>query len=185
MKERHNRILLVDDEPQIRVMLRDILEQQGYVVATAKDCAQAMEEYRQFLPDAVLLDVMLPDGDGFTLCEQIRCSSDLPVLFLSARDEDEARLKGLGLGADDYITKPFLPKELLLRLAAVMRRVYREEQKQELCLGNRRNRFLGRKYGTADRKGVYPPAKAVGKSRKYCNGGRALFFFVGRGVDWI
>ena len=133
MKERHNRILLVDDEPQIRVMLRDILEQQGYVVATAKDCAQAMEEYRQFLPDAVLLDVMLPD----TLCEQIRCSSDLPVLFLSARDEDEARLKGLGLGADDYITKPFLPKELLLRLAAVMRRVYREEQKQELCLGNR------------------------------------------------
>lgn len=137
MKERHNRILLVDDEPQIRVMLRDILEQQGYVVATAKDCAQAMEEYRQFLPDAVLLDVMLPDGDGFTLCEQIRCSSDLPVLFLSARDEDEARLKGLGLGADDYITKPFLPKELLLRLAAVMRRGYREEQKQELCLGNR------------------------------------------------
>lgn len=137
MKERHNRILLVDDEPQIRIMLRDILEQQGYVVETAKDCAQAMEEYRQFSPDAVLLDVMLPDGDGFTLCEQIRCSSDLPVLFLSARDEDEARLKGLGLGADDYITKPFLPKELLLRLAAVMRRAYREEEKQELHLGNR------------------------------------------------
>lgn len=137
MKEGHNRILLVDDEPQIRVMLRDILEQQGYLVATAKDCAQAMEEYRKFSPDAVLLDVMLPDGDGFSLCEQIRSRSDLPVLFLSARDEDEARLKGLGLGADDYITKPFLPKELLLRLAAVMRRAYREEQKQELCLGNR------------------------------------------------
>ena len=127
MKERHNRILLVDDEPQIRVMLRDILEQQGYVVATAKDCAQAMEEYRQFLPDAVLLDVMLPDGDGFTLCEQIRCSSDLPVLFLSARDEDEARLKGLGLGADDYIVKPFLPQELLLRVNSILRRWYREE----------------------------------------------------------
>ena len=71
--------------------------------------------------------MMLPDGDGFSLFGTLRNIRDVPVLFLSARDEDEARLKGLGLGADDYITKPFLPQELLLRLRAVLRRVYREE----------------------------------------------------------
>ena len=69
---------------------------------------------------------MLPDGDGFSLFGQLRALRDVPTLFLSARDEDAARLQGLGLGADDYITKPFLPEELLLRLAAVLRRVYRD-----------------------------------------------------------
>ena len=72
---------------------------------------------------------MLPDGDGFSLFQKLRAVRDVPVLFLSARDEDEARLRGLGLGADDYITKPFLPQELLLRLAAVLRRVYGSGQK--------------------------------------------------------
>jgi two-component system response regulator VicR len=75
----------------------------------------------------VLLDVNLPDGDGFSLFGELREGRDVPVLFLSARDEDADRLQGLGLGADDYITKPFLPQELLLRLNAVLRRVYREE----------------------------------------------------------
>ena len=108
-------------------MVREILEEAGYEVETTGNCAQAMERFQAGLSDAVLLDVMLPDGDGFTLLGRLRRQGDIPVLFLSARDEDEARLRGLGLGADDYITKPFLPQELLLRLRAVLRRVYRED----------------------------------------------------------
>lgn len=103
------RILIVDDEPALQSMVGEILAQAGYATAAALSCRQALEQFRTFAPDAVLLDVMLPDGDGFTLLGQLRQARDLPVLFLSARDEDEARLHGLGLGADDYITKPFLP----------------------------------------------------------------------------
>ena len=121
------RILIVDDELTLQNMVQEILRQAGYETEVALSCAQALERFRAAVPDAVLLDVMLPDGDGFALLGKIRQVRDVPVLFLSARDEDEARLRGLGLGADDYITKPFLPQELLLRLRAVLRRVYREE----------------------------------------------------------
>lgn len=121
------RILIVDDEPALQSMVRELLTQAGYETDAALSCAQARERFGSTAPDAVLLDVMLPDGDGFSLLGQLRKIRDVPVLFLSARDEDEARLRGLGLGADDYITKPFLPQELLLRLRAVLRRVYREE----------------------------------------------------------
>ena len=114
-------ILIVDVEPALQRMVGEILTQAGYETDGALSCAQALERFRDAVPDAVLLDVMLPDGDGFSLFGKSREIRDVPVLFLSARDEDEARLKGLGLGADDYITKPFLHQELLLRL------VYREE----------------------------------------------------------
>ena len=119
------RILIVDDETALQNMLKEILTQAGYETAPALTCAQALERFQASPPDAVLLDVNLPDGDGFSLFGQLRKSRDVPVLFLSARDEDADRLQGLGLGADDYITKPFLPQELLLRLHAVLRRVYR------------------------------------------------------------
>ena len=121
------RILIVDDEPTLQSMVHEILSQAGYATDAALTCAQALERFRAGMPDAVLLDVMLPDGDGFSLFGTFREVRDVPVLFLSARDEDAARLRGLGLGADDYITKPLLPQELLLRLRAVLRRVYREE----------------------------------------------------------
>ena len=121
------RILIVDDEPALQSMVQEILSQTGYGTVAALSCTQALERFHAAAPDAVLLDVMLPDGDGFSLFGKLREIRDVPVLFLSARDEDEARLRGLGLGADDYITKPFLPQELLLRLGAVLRRVYREE----------------------------------------------------------
>ena len=122
-----HRILIVDDEPALQHLVGEILTQAGYETDAALSCAQALERVRTAAPDAVLLDVMLPDGDGFSLLGQLRRERDLSVLFLSAREEDDARLRGLGLGADDYITKPFLPQELLLRLRAVLRRVYREE----------------------------------------------------------
>ena len=121
------RILIVDDESALQRMVGEILTQAGYETESALSCAQALEQFRAAPPDGELLDVMLPDGDGFSLFGRLRELRDVPVLFLSARDEDEARLRGLGLGADDYITKPFLPQELLLRLNAVLRRVYREE----------------------------------------------------------
>lgn len=82
------RILIVDDEPALQSMVGEILTQAGYATAAALSCRQALEQFRTFAPDAVLLDVMLPDGDGFTLLGQLRQARDLPVLFLSARDED-------------------------------------------------------------------------------------------------
>ena len=119
------RILLVDDEPELRKMVSNILWEDGFrQVETAADCRQARAYFAAAHPDGVLLDVMLPDGDGFSLLKEFRSVSPLPVLFLSARDEDENRLLGLGLGADDYITKPFLPRELTLRLRAVLGRTY-------------------------------------------------------------
>ena len=121
------RILIVDDEAALQNMVREILAQAGYETVSALTCTQALDQFRIIQPDAVLLDVNLPDGDGFSLFGELREGRDVPVLFLSARDEDADRLQGLGLGADDYITKPFLPQELLLRLNAVLRRVYREE----------------------------------------------------------
>ena len=120
------RILIVDDENALQDMVREILTQAGYETDAALSCAQAVERFRVGNPDAVLLDVNLPDGDGFSLFGKLREGRDVPVLFLSARGEGADRLRGLGLGADDYLTKPFLPPGLLLRLRSVLRRVYRE-----------------------------------------------------------
>ncbi|MDE7205361.1 MAG: response regulator transcription factor [Lachnospiraceae bacterium] len=121
------RILLVDDETALLYMVGNLLKKEGYpCVDMAANCSSAMQLTREKEYQLVLLDVMLPDGDGFILFEQIKQikGSSLPVIFLSARDEDQARLRGLGLGADDYITKPFLPEELLLRVKAVLKRTY-------------------------------------------------------------
>lgn len=116
-------ILLVDDAPELRRMVGELLEGAGYAVTLAADCAQARRAWTESQPDAALLDVMLPDGDGFSLLEELRrVGNGVPVLFLSARDEDEARLRGLGLGADDYITKPFNPIEVIARVKSQLRR---------------------------------------------------------------
>lgn len=131
----HNRIFLVDDEAALREMVGKHLAAQGYAVETAASCVEARYKLGVFAPDAVILDVMLPDGDGFSLFSETHARTPaLPVLFLSARDEDAARLRGLGLGADDYITKPFLLQELSLRLAAVLRRVYGIREPETMAL---------------------------------------------------
>lgn len=119
------KILIVDDEPEIRIMIEKFLRKESFFrIYTAVDCNSALSICRIEKPDIIILDVMLPDGDGFSLLSSIRQFSETPVLFLSARGEDEDRLLGLGLGADDYIVKPFLLRELILRLMAVLRRVY-------------------------------------------------------------
>lgn len=135
------KLLIVDDEPDIRRMIEGFLRKDGFTrIYHAPDCKAALEMYQGMKPDLVILDVMLPDGDGFSLLTALRQMSNVPVLFLSARGEDEDRLLGLGLGADDYIVKPFLPRELLLRLKAVLRRVYASpvrEQRPVFQLGER------------------------------------------------
>ncbi len=126
------KILLVDDERALREMVSGFLCRAGFhKVTVAANCLEAEELFALKEPHLVLLDVMLPDGDGFSLLKKLRKMSEVPVIFLSARDEDESRLRGLGLGADDYITKPFLPEELILRVTAVLKRVYRVKNMQE------------------------------------------------------
>lgn len=117
------RILLVDDHPDILKMLSSILTRRGFLsIRTASDCQTARKMFRLYEPELVVLDIMLPDGDGFSLMRDLRASSDVPVLFLSAKDQDNDRLLGLGLGADDYITKPFNLLELKARIRALLRR---------------------------------------------------------------
>lgn len=138
-----HKILLVDDEPALRRMVGGFLTKAGFQeVVFAGSCLEAEDACRRENPHLILLDVMLPDGDGFALFERLHRETAAPVIFLSARDEDENRLRGLGLGADDYITKPFLPEELILRVTAVLKRVYRIGQETEksrvVDLGDRR-----------------------------------------------
>ncbi len=119
------KILLVDDNPELCAMTGNILRKSGYeTVWTAGSCKEGMQIFLQEKPELVILDIMLPDGDGFTLFRQMREHAAVPILFLSAKDEDNDRLFGLGLGADDYITKPFLPQELVLRVGAILKRAY-------------------------------------------------------------
>lgn len=133
MKDR--KILIVDDEPEISMMIERFLRKEGFFrIYTAADCTSALSICRTGSPDIAILDVMLPDGDGFSLLSSIRQFSDMPVLFLSARGEDEDRLLGLGLGADDYMVKPFLPRELLLRLIAILKRVYSSTVEKHLTV---------------------------------------------------
>lgn len=122
------RLLLVDDEPELLGMVVSILKEDGYeAVRTARTVKEAVKAAEEFQPELAVLDVMLPDGDGFGLMEQLRAKGDYPVLFLTARGEEEDKFRGFGLGADDYIVKPFLPGELLFRVAAILRRSYKEE----------------------------------------------------------
>jgi DNA-binding response OmpR family regulator len=116
------RVLLVDDDEKLSEMLRDYLGRNGFTVETRLDAASGLAEFRRSPPDVLILDVMLPDGDGFDICRTVRSESDVPVLMLTARGEATDRIVGLELGADDYLSKPFDPRELLARLRAVMRR---------------------------------------------------------------
>lgn len=119
------KIMLVDDNLELSLMICDILRRSGYQkVITAASVKAGWELFQKECPDIAILDIMLPDGDGLGLFQKIREVSRIPMLFLSAKDEDQDRLFGLGLGADDYITKPFLPQELVLRVGAVLKRSY-------------------------------------------------------------
>ncbi len=119
----NERILVVDDEPKIVKLARDYLERSGYVVLTAGDGRTALSIARSEKPDLVVLDLNLPELDGLDVCRTLRRESDVPIIMLTARIDETDRLIGLELGADDYITKPFSPRELVARVRAVLRRV--------------------------------------------------------------
>lgn len=118
----NRRILVVDDEERMVRFIRLNLEHDGFEVVEAFSGQQAMDRLRQTLPDLVLLDVMMPDFDGFEVLRLIRENNDVPVIMLTAKGEEDDRVHGLELGADDYVTKPFSPRELVSRVKAVLRR---------------------------------------------------------------
>jgi DNA-binding response OmpR family regulator len=122
------RILLVDDEANIIDLARMYLERDGFQVEAAVDGAEAVEKISELKPDLVVLDIMLPEIDGFEVCRRVRSESDVPIIMLTARDEDIDKIVGLELGADDYMTKPFNPRELVARVKAILRRSERTAQ---------------------------------------------------------
>jgi DNA-binding response OmpR family regulator len=116
------RILVVEDDAALARVLRDNLSFEGFQVHWAADARMAVEASKEFTPDLVVLDVMLPDGDGFELCRYLQQGGRTPVIMLSARSQKADKLRGLALGADDYVTKPFDLEELLARIKVVLRR---------------------------------------------------------------
>jgi DNA-binding response OmpR family regulator len=120
-------VLVVDDDEAIVDLMRDFLENDGFHVEVAYDAHQALSVLRDKPVDCIILDVMMPGQNGFELCRQVRTQSDVPILFLSARDDDVDKIRGLGLGGDDYIVKTASPAEVVARVKAVLRR-YRSSQ---------------------------------------------------------
>lgn len=122
-------ILVVEDEPSIAEVVELYLRRAGYQVRAVNDGNAALRLLEERMPDLVVLDVMLPGMDGFSILRWLRDRSDTPVIFITARREEVERIAGLELGADDYVVKPFSPQELVSRVRAVLRRIHREEDK--------------------------------------------------------
>lgn len=122
MPARKTTVFIADDDPQmLRLMMRN-LELEGYATQTATNGQDALTAIENTVPDAVLLDVMMPKMDGFTVCQHVRAFSNVPIIIVTARGQDQDKVRGLDLGADDYLTKPFSVDELLARVRAVLRR---------------------------------------------------------------
>lgn len=116
-------ILIADDEASIRDLVRLYLEKEGYKVVSAANGAEAVASVRDNAPDLLILDLMMPEVDGWEVCRRVRLESDLPIIMLTARDQDIDKIVGLEMGADDYVTKPFNPRELVARVRALLRRM--------------------------------------------------------------
>jgi len=131
------KILIVDDEKKMVKILKTALDDEGYVTVEAYDGEAALERWRQERPDLVVLDVLMPRMDGFEFCRRVRETSDTPIIILSAKTEELDKLEGLGLGADDYMTKPFSPRELVARIRALLRRfeTRRDTAEQRIAIG--------------------------------------------------
>lgn len=115
-------VLIVDDEPGISRLISMYLEREGFQTSSVRTGAEALEAMQSASPSLVVLDIMLPDIDGWEVCREIRRTSDVPIIMLTAREGDEDKIVGLEIGADDYVTKPFVPRELVARVKAILRR---------------------------------------------------------------
>lgn len=133
------KILAVDDEQRMVRFIQLNLEQDGFEVVTAYNGKEALEQVRTQLPDLILLDIMMPDINGFEVLKKIREVNNVPVIMLTAKGEEDDRIQGLELGADDYITKPFSPRELVSRIRAVLRRTksFKEDQVDQIIVDDR------------------------------------------------
>ncbi|MBM3167470.1 MAG: response regulator transcription factor [Chloroflexi bacterium] len=132
----NNRVLVVDDDTKTVDLVKLYLNRDGYRVFTARDGLEALRLARETHPDLIVLDLMLPGIDGLEICRRLRNESDVPIIMLTARTTDEDKLTGLDMGADDYVTKPFSPKELAARVRTVLRRLPGERGPNEIRHGN-------------------------------------------------
>jgi len=155
------RILVVDDEVQIVRVLRGYLERAGFSVLTAYDGPEALRLARQEHPNLVVLDLMLPGMDGLDVCRALRKESDMPIIMLTARVEETDKLIGLELGADDYVTKPFSPREVVARVRAILRRVESTETVRDevLTVGDLRLNTATRLLQVAEREVELTPSE--------------------------
>ncbi|MCE5285343.1 MAG: response regulator transcription factor [Pelosinus sp.] len=130
-------VLIVDDDVKLVTLLKTYFDKDGFLTYTANDGLDALNAVREKKPDIMVLDLMLPGMDGWDVCRKIRRDNDIPILMLTARDEESDRLIGLEIGADDYVTKPFSPKEVVARVKVILRRVHREViQKEPIKAGS-------------------------------------------------
>ncbi|HBN96512.1 MAG TPA: DNA-binding response regulator [Firmicutes bacterium] len=125
------KVLIVDDEVSIQELIRFNLDQAGFDTEVASDGLEAVEMYESYKPDLIVLDLMLPGKDGYDVCKEIRRTSNVPIIMLTAKETELERVLGLELGADDYMTKPFSPLELVARIKAVLRRASGQETQDE------------------------------------------------------
>lgn len=123
-------VLIVDDDIKLVQLLKTYFDKEGFITYTANDGLVAMQEVRQRKPDIMILDLMLPGIDGWDVCRRIRRDNDIPIIMLTARDEESDRLVGLEIGADDYVSKPFSPKEVVARAKVILRRTHKEVVQQ-------------------------------------------------------
>lgn len=144
-------VLVVDDDVKTVELVKVYLNRDGYRVLTAYDGVEALRVAREGNPDLVVLDLMLPDVDGLEVCRTLRHESDVPIIMLTARTTDQDKLTGLDLGADDYVTKPFSPKELAARVRAVLRRLPGERGPAQITRGELTMNFVRREAWLADR----------------------------------
>ena len=129
------KVLIVEDDPHTRELVRVYLDREGHDVLTADNGNDGLRSAREEAPDIILLDLMLPGMDGRDVCQSLREESDVPIVMLTARVQEGDRLEGFDLGADDYITKPFSPREVVARIRAVLRRAARDRQDDERQMG--------------------------------------------------
>jgi len=135
MGNNKNHILIVDDDDKIRNLLKDYLSENDYIVSTAEDAIQAKERLKIIKFDIIILDVMMPGQDGYDLTKEIKKDIKVPIILLTAKGEVENRIKGLELGADDYLGKPFEPKELLLRIKNILTKKNKVDLKSQYNIG--------------------------------------------------